>query len=342
MIEMMKQKMIEARKSELKWRLKSELRQRVNEGWYVVFNTLTVRTECMDEVFAKGSDAWRKYVGKISYHVNNSVDNDNNSLCDNHSYFGVVERGDKTGRLHIHAVHCVRVLPEGCQDPNYGARVPYKRVIEEMRKFWTYGFSMPIAVRHGSGDAYAKIGWQWPVIDRIKCERLQPNSPDALAEYVSKYVNKAYEENVERIWRTKMSRGFGNKVLERATSKMTTVQLRKGIMTRQSGLQMLVRGRSTPLTLMKKQATKEWMKRWKKKSRNLWTLLRGLEPQKNILEQLENLKQTKSTKSKMQNCGTLMMKNTIETATSKVGESAKEVYGEEASKWQVSGPDVVR
>ena len=61
-------------------------------------------------------------------------------------YFGVVEAGEETGRLHIHTVLICDVLPCEVSDPN-PVKGGTNRVVEELRKYWPHGHSSPVAVR---------------------------------------------------------------------------------------------------------------------------------------------------------------------------------------------------
>ena len=52
----------QARMSEHKFRMIEEVTLRASQGWYIVFNTLTVAPEDYNKVFDKGSIAWQRYV----------------------------------------------------------------------------------------------------------------------------------------------------------------------------------------------------------------------------------------------------------------------------------------
>ncbi|UOF79416.1 replication associated protein [Microviridae sp.] len=228
-MKVLKERCLEARKCELLSRLFLEMQQRVSQGWFVVFNTLTVNNDNHKEVFGdENSTAWTDYVRSISRSVGIKLYGSwrdalkaRSSGEEFHSYFSVVERGSKSGRLHIHCLHFMSVLPDGCSDPNAGASVPYRREIEYLKSFWKFGDSHPIAVRFNNSDAYAKLFWLWPVQSEqvegsnyrrpldipIECE-----APAAVVFYVGKYLTKEYDKPIQKEvskWRTKMNRKMG-------------------------------------------------------------------------------------------------------------------------------------
>src|SRR5438876_3918507 len=75
----------------------------------------------------------------------------------------------------------------GSVDPNFGRRVRNRRQLNSLQNTWTYGYSMPIAVRY-TQDAFSRSGWLWPV--DAKGEPLKATSYMAVGFYVAKYVNK--------------------------------------------------------------------------------------------------------------------------------------------------------
>src|SRR5256886_8243425 len=56
----------------------------------------------------------------------------------------------------------MRTLPTGSVDPNFGRRVRNRRQLNSLQNTWSYGYSMPIAVRY-TQDAFSRSGWLWPV-----------------------------------------------------------------------------------------------------------------------------------------------------------------------------------
>jgi len=219
-MDMMKAKGAAGRLAEHRWRLIEEIEHRAASGWYIVFNTLTVDNENYSAVFAKGSTAWRYYVNEvgraIATEIYGSVAKSKEDAKTNpyHSYFAVVERGGKRGRLHIHVIHCMREIPSAWKkDPNRANGPPVRRQINSMKKFWRFGHSMPIACRFGDFDAFGRLGWCWPVVRDGKKFKPVPWKPSiAIARYMCKYILKAYSKKPadgEFLWRTRISSGFG-------------------------------------------------------------------------------------------------------------------------------------
>lgn len=242
-----------SRLNALRVRIMHEAALREHDRWFPVFNSLTVRDECLYDrteqdkdtgedvvipgVFSKGSRCFVNYCRQITRAVNAKLYSDRDDwttryriLRDelgNHSYFGVVEEGGKHGRLHIHVLHWLRVLPDDFVDPNRRLSVPYRREIQKMKPMWPYGTSCPIAVRYdGMTDTYANAGWAWPV-KRGKGNAVTSvvaRAPGAIAEYLTKYITKSYCTPVaDRIHsqRTRMSQDFGLGIHARVVDEMS-------------------------------------------------------------------------------------------------------------------------
>ncbi len=207
-----------ARMSEQKWRMIEEITLRAEQGWYIVFNTLTVDNTNYDKVFEKGSMAWRDYVRGIERVIGSEIygnirDADAAKRTSPfHSYFGVVERGKLHGRLHIHVIHCLKTIPGRWKgDPNACVGPPKNRQIVGMKVFWPHGHSQPIACRFSDHDAFGRIGWCWPVRRRGgRWEPIPTKPPIAIARYMCKYLLKAFSSDKGKYqWRTRISNGFG-------------------------------------------------------------------------------------------------------------------------------------
>ena len=229
LLETLKEASSHARRIEREQIITLEILEKLGKGFYLIFNTLSVRDEEMKKVFAKKSKPWAKYLRSVDNGIRKQLNQSREKYKrkHNHSYCAVVERGTKgTQRLHIHVLHCVRVLPKGSTDPNYGRNTPDRRQISCMWKYWDSGTSTPKAVRINNGDAYAKMGWRWPVEldDRTKKYLpLRPSSPERAAKYMAKYVNKPDEEKM--IWRTRTSRDYGKTIPRRICRKLSTATL---------------------------------------------------------------------------------------------------------------------
>lgn len=204
-----------ARRSEYLARLDNELAVAIRDGWFVVFDTLTL-SEFHEDAFFDCPTAFRDHVRSLGRSVNLVLERPAGHPYDDvFRYFAVPEYGKKNGRLHFHCIYLFKALPAGCVDPNLGRRVRNYREIIAL-KHWKWGFSAPIAARF-SGDAFSAAGWLWPV-DKLG-RPLETKPPIAIAKYVSKYVTKSFLERElwqksnglqrSRQFRIRMTRSFG-------------------------------------------------------------------------------------------------------------------------------------
>ncbi|SOO35916.1 Replication-associated protein A [Xanthomonas citri pv. fuscans] len=213
-------------------RLMNAMRQAHADGWFIVFDTLTLADDRL-EAFYDNPNALRDYfrdIGRMVLAAEGHKANDSHADC--YQYFCVPEYGTANGRLHFHAVHFMRTLPTGSVDPNFGRRVRNRRQLNSLQNTWPYGYSMPIAVRY-TQDAFSRSGWLWPV--DAKGEPLKATSYMAVGFYVAKYVNKKSDMDLaakglgakewnnslktklsllpKKLFRIRMSRNFGMKML---------------------------------------------------------------------------------------------------------------------------------
>src|SRR5258708_4167106 len=168
-------------------RLMNAMRQAHADGWFIVFDTLTLADDRL-EAFYDNPNALRDYfrdIGRMVLAAEGRKANFSHADC--YQYFCVPDYGTANGRLHFHAVHFMRTLPTGSVDPNFGRRVRNRRQLNSLQNTWPYGYSMPIAVRY-TQDAFSRSGWLWPV--DAKGEPLKATSYMAVGFYVAKYVNK--------------------------------------------------------------------------------------------------------------------------------------------------------
>ena len=284
-----------ARQRELFTRFRYELMERHHAGWYVIFNTLTVSDWYFDDVFSQNSLVFRDYV--------RSVDRAVAARCygsfrlargkEYHRYFAVVEQGSKTGRLHLHVVHMVKELPFGCSDPNLGRRIPYCREITGFKRFWTVGYSAPISVRFGAGDAFGKAGWRWPAVNGgDKWLPYRSGNVGSLAGYMCKYIVKAYtEKRGNYIWRTRMTHGLGMKIPRAALMKMPTSRLlvlTGALPTKR----LMLRGKMYPLGILKREATRLIIQRMRSKPHRMLAMSKSLtllHPRPSLVTQYRDL-----------------------------------------------------
>jgi len=215
-MEKLKSKGAAGRIAEHRWRMIEEIEQRAAAGWYIVFNTLTVADWAYNDVFAKGSNAWRFYVQEVDRAIGTALYGTTRAAHEAkkenpfHSYFGVVERGGMHGRLHIHVIHCMREIPGAWKlDPNQRKGPPINRQIYKMKKMWKFGHSKPYACRFSDNDSFGKLGWCWPA-DKLTKKPIVGKPPIAIARYMSKYLVKSYSHSRGGdTWRTRISNGFG-------------------------------------------------------------------------------------------------------------------------------------
>src|SRR5258706_433394 len=98
----------------------NEMRQAHADGWFIVFDTLTLADDRL-EAFYDNPNALREYFSDIVRMVLAAESRKvNYSHADCYQYFCVPEYGTANGRLHFHAVHFMRTLPTGSVDPNFG------------------------------------------------------------------------------------------------------------------------------------------------------------------------------------------------------------------------------
>src|SRR5438105_8347945 len=94
-------------------RLMNAMRQAHADGWFIVFDTLTLADDRV-EAFYDNPNALRDYfrdIGRMVLAAEGRKANDSHADC--YQYFCVPEYGTANGRLHFHAVHFMRTLPTG-------------------------------------------------------------------------------------------------------------------------------------------------------------------------------------------------------------------------------------
>ncbi len=234
MLDLLREQKQDARKSEMITRMILESHEKCRLGWFVVYNTLTIRDDEFAQVFRE-KGAWSRYIKKITIAVGSALTGSKKSYIssgiratDIHSYASVLERGTKgTERLHIYVLHYIKILPKRASDPNKGVALPIKRQINCFRRYWPHGFSTPIAVRYSANDAYGKAGWIWPLKKKGGKLTAVPAKPVyALALYLGKYLNKTLHKESDEIWKTKTSRDFGEAIMRQACEMMSDQSLR--------------------------------------------------------------------------------------------------------------------
>lgn len=248
-----------SRRSEYVQRLFHAVEQAHKRGWYMVFDTISLRNDAVKD-FYETPTALRDYFRRIGQLVSSadlrrlspgthphSATAVRSNMADCFQYFCVPEYGTQEGRLHFHALYFIRTLPDGSRDPNLGLSSHYRirRQLDTLKCLWDYGFNDPRIVRY-AGDAYGRLGYLAHVNPKTKkAEPFKP--PIAVARYISKYVSKQVNSvldskglNGEERWlttasqfvmnnrkhfRVRMSRGFGR--LEESMSDLSLSSMRE-------------------------------------------------------------------------------------------------------------------
>lgn len=322
-MEKIREKQIKSRISELTWRIETATIEAERLGWYVVFNTLTVRHGLINKVFEKGSRQWNNYIQKIERDIGVAVygtikkaeyERKKGNLY--HKYMAVVERGAKNHRLHIHVIHLMQELPQQCRrDPNLGKKQHNYRCLRGFEKYWEHGFQYPIAARFQGNDAYTKCGWVWPM-EVKKSGELKPveaKPPIAIARYLAKYINESYQQNGKDYFRCRMTRKLGltktKSVMKKATDEALLTMVTIGDAAPMKKAQIKV----PPLRIIRMEAAREMMVRMqhKKNSSRAWKYFQGLTPAPNIIKQLRTMtrKSTKYSLSNIIDISTLNLKD---------------------------------
>lgn len=269
-----------------KFHICCEVARRAKQGWFMIFNTLTVEPWQYAKIFSKDSKAFQTYIRKFDRLVATAVFGrarlrKGEIRPTYHTYFAVVEEGTRTGRLHLHVLHFCAQLPAGSRDPNTGLARPKNREIAALKKLWPHGWSTPIAVRTSPRDPYGRKGWRWP-LDRKTGQGLKAKSPLAVAGYVSKYVLKSYlaEKRSKLLWRTRKTQKLGTAILSELVSRLKSPTLLA------IASQRLLSGRlnnsKIPPELLRLAAIREWRDRHG--SKNLFALATQLSPLPSLLQ----------------------------------------------------------
>lgn len=275
------------RKNELKFRLNCEILDKYKKGYYMFFNTLTVQNEHINKVFYSKDNVFGNYIKKIKYDIakdNNLIEKD-----DILTHFAVVEKGDETGRLHIHVILFMKHLIKGIVDPNYGREIPVEREIGTFKRYWKYGSSSNIAVRLHNNDSFGKIGWLFPCEKSgQKYKTIEIKGVGALSNYITKYVEKRLTQRKGmKLWKTRMTRNLGMKQLKMMISQMDTT-LMKSLIKMKVPIKKMMMGQQIPPFLLRKEIIKSYLK--KKKKLNMTEIpnfLMELKSRENVMKNLE-------------------------------------------------------
>lgn len=206
--------------------LMCEIAYRAKEGWYFVFNTLTVAPEVYSYAFTREAPYFRDYIRRVDRSASRAATGSvrGGKHIDFHAYLACTEQGSQNGRLHLHVLHAFRELPVGCTDPNFGKAQPTERCVYALRRHWEAGRSEPRMVRYSPNDAFGMAGYRWPL---EKGEPLKVKSPLAVANYISKYIEQGYDKCLRKklAWRVKKSQGLGHGLLNELLEPLSTSTL---------------------------------------------------------------------------------------------------------------------
>lgn len=255
--------------------LMCEIAYRAKQGWYFVFNTLTVKPEYYSHAFSHDSPFFRAYIQKVNRAAGKSACGSirKSKEIDFHSYLGCTEQGSQNGRLHLHVLHCFKTLPDGCTDPNYGKAEPKERCLYYFHGLWSAGRSEARMVRYSPNDAYGLSGFRWPV---EKGEPLKVKSPLAVANYISKYIEQGYDTCLRRKlqWRVKKSHKLGHGLLNEMLEPLSTSTL--WVIVSLDALNLKLNNTPIPLPLMRHLSLKILQGRLSSQSTSVSTTLTTL------------------------------------------------------------------
>lgn len=243
-------------------RLAWEIAYRASQGWFMLFNTLTVAPGEYYKVFHPDSDAFQTYIRKIDNLCAKAAYGSTRNAAgkEYHTYCAVIEEGAKHGRLHIHVLHLFSHLPPEAQDPNKALRVPYRRELNVFKARWLHGFTSPIMVRYSPQDAYGKKGYRWPYDNRTQAAYLI-RTPLHIAGYMSKYITKTYtsKKRTENLWRIRRTRNLGQTIPQELLSTLTPSQLLA--VASCSSLNTKINNRRIPRAILQQEALRQYQKR---------------------------------------------------------------------------------
>lgn len=207
-----------------------EMTEADRNDWFPVFVTLTVRPAHYNDVFSVSSRCFREYIRTIRRQIGRRLGMSKRvaEVEDIHRYFAVVERGGLGDRLHVHVLHFCKALPVAAIDPNCGRLIADRRQLPSWCRAWNFGFATAYPVRTGPQDIYGRLGWRWPV-ERVKnTETWQPypsKGPRAVAAYMGKYIAKNYTNKRKDLWRCRMSRNLGTRLIHSRITQLPSRNL---------------------------------------------------------------------------------------------------------------------
>lgn len=243
-------------------RLWLQIHDYYKKGWYITFSTLTVNSGHYEKMFIQGSDYWRNYIRKIrrrcAARYCGSWRHAEKYKLDYFHFFAVTERGQQ-GRLHIHMMLFMKEI--WFSDPAAGKRGNDCRHIKDRTLFWPYGIEQHIAVRFGSGDAYARKGWLWPTVDG---RPLIQSKPIKICQYITKYLQVT--EHIKTTgetesWKIRANHLMGKTGIMEKLKTLNQIQLESLVRMKTYPLPIIIHGRLINSKLIRNLAVKELLER---------------------------------------------------------------------------------
>ena len=260
------------------YRLFEELTYAITHNYGILFATLTVDDTDYHKVFNINSPYWASYIQRLR-----RMSEKQHGKKPYHSYFAVTERGDVSGRLHIHCLHVFERLFLACSN-SQNVFLPERRSVQELSTSWPHGFSQHIPVRIEPGDYWGEeCGHIWPteparsggnrqidiqntggmptgrenvktgMVETNLNEPIRGGTPVKLCRYMIKYLTKSYQSDTPRHWRTKVTNKYGVRYLREAIDNLPTNQIVR-ILCRNPINLTLRNGLTIPASLTKTQA----------------------------------------------------------------------------------------
>lgn len=217
--------------AELRWRMASEARRAYQEGWFIVFDTLTIDPKR----YVRTVDFWtqphwldyrkkvKELVGQASYPDITTRHLEKVSTSDYLTYCAVLEGGN--ANPHCHIIWFMKNIPDSWRfDPNRGLVATRSALVYPMKALWPCGWSLPKAFRMAKDDGWGRIGWSWP-------GALVPQGPASVGSYLLKYVTKelscrnTYKAGEISLRRVRRSTKLGERELDEVMNHMTLEEL---------------------------------------------------------------------------------------------------------------------
>ena len=260
----------------------------------------------LKKVFGNGSDVWRTYINKIKRDVGIAKYGSWRAAKSQQffDYCAVVEEGALNGRLHIHVVLMMAGDDNGriaIEDPNKGLKMPYRRELDDLERYWEYGISQYIPVRFSNSDSWGKMGWSWPFMREGL--PLEPTDVGKLSNYLVKYIlkSKLNDKGVAK-WRTRCNKEMGKRKMENVLHRMQDEWIVALVMFNKYPRKVKLYGEKVPTRYVRAMAVKELVSRYRRSRKSLEAL-----PRDTTLKQLMRSGTHKKHEHRLQNTGSILV-----------------------------------